>query len=208
MAAKANVEPVFGLLQIAGPNQTGMVAQTSAFLQKCGANIVTCHAVRFGTQLFTATIVFSAAAESYSRIEQDLSTIKAYEPRLLKTRALLPEQRDPALMYELTVYAYDKTGLVAEVAGLMSAERLDVVQLSCVTYPAPFDGQSLFMIEMILEAPDHMAAKQARTKLDTLAPSQGWDVYWKPLSNTGMTINPLAAFPPSKMGVEVKIKDE
>jgi glycine cleavage system regulatory protein len=205
MASKEKDKPVFGLLQIAGPNQTGMVAQTSAFLQKCGANIVTCHAVRFGTQLFTATIIFSVPADSYRLIEEGLSAIKAYEPRLLKTRELSTEQRDPALMYELTVYAYDKAGLVAEVAGLMSAEQLDVVQLSCVTYPAPFDGQSLFMIEMTLEAPDHMAAKRARTKLDALAPSHGWDVYWKPLSNTGMTINPLAAFPPSKMGAEIKM---
>jgi hypothetical protein len=61
------------------------------------------------------------------------------------------------------------------------------------------------MIEMVVEAPDHMAAKRARTNLDALAPAQGWDVYWKPFSSAGTTINPLAAYPPSKMGGNVQL---
>jgi glycine cleavage system regulatory protein len=205
MATRESTDVVTGLLQIAGPNQTGMFAQTSTYVHKHGGNIITCHAVRFGRQLFSGTMLISAPPDAFAKLEAELSALKAWEPRLLRTRAISNEERVSALMFEATIYAYDKEGVAAEITGIMAAEALDVVQLSAVTYPAPFDGQSLFMIEMILEAPDHLSAKRAYANLEALAPSRGWDIYWKPLLKTGLSINPLAAYPPSRMGLEVEL---
>jgi glycine cleavage system regulatory protein len=205
MAALTTADTVYGLLQIAGPNRPGMVAETSAYVLKHGGNIMTCHAVRFGRQLFAANVLLSASPDAFAKIEQHLAEIEQHEPRLLRTKGLSTEEKDAVLLYELTVYAYDREGIVAKVAELMAADGLDVVQLSGVTYPAPFDGQQLFMIEMLVEAPNHMAAKRAHANVEALAPHHGWDVYWKPVLKTGVKINPLAAYPPSKMGGEVEV---
>jgi glycine cleavage system regulatory protein len=193
---------VYGLLQIAGPNRPGMVAETCKYVLGHTGNVITCHATRFGRQVFVADIMISAPAENFARIEAGLSAISAHNPRLLRTSFETLETYEPVLLYELTVYAYDKEGIVAEVAALMAGDGLDIVQLSCVSYPAPFGGQPLFMIEMLAEAPSHVAAKQAYANVESLAAFHSWDVYWKPVLKTGVKINPLAVYPPSKLALE------
>ena len=199
MADTHRAEPVFALLQLASPNRPGIVAEATRFVAKHQANIVTQHGVRFGRQMFASTMLVSAAPEALAKLEADLGAIKDLHPQLLRTRALTAEDAEGALLYEATLYAFDKEGLVAEAAELVSAEHLDIVQLSCVSYPAPFDGQQLFMIEMVLEAPNHVAAKKAHAALEGLAPVRGWDVYWKPILRTAARMNPVGVFPPSRM---------
>lgn len=189
----------YGLLQIAGSNRPGMVADVAKFLHDRGGNIVSSHAVRFGRQTFTAATLFSAPADAYAAIEKDLAALKQYSPHLIPAAAPALEERTGSLLYELGLYSFDHKGIVAEVAALMSAEKLDVVQLASCTYPAPFDGTDMFVVEMVLEAPDHLAAKKAHAHLDALAQHRGWDVYWTPVLKTGVKLNPIAAYPPSRM---------
>jgi glycine cleavage system regulatory protein len=195
---------VHGLMQIAGPNRPGMVSETSKYILQHHGNIITSHATRLGSQLFTANILLSATPENYARIEAGLSAIKDHNPRLLRMPGPSNESRDAQLVYECSVYAFDKEGIVAEVAEILAGEGMDIIQLSCASYPAPFGGQPMFMIEMLTEAPNHIAAKKAGASLESLAPSRSWDVYWKPAVKTGLKINPLAAFPPSKMASAVE----
>jgi len=183
-----------------------MVSEVSAFVFKRGGNIITCHGVRFGRQLFAANLLISAPPDNFAAIEKDISEIAAHHPRLLRTRGLSTEERETVLLYELSVYSFDREGLVSKVAEVLADDGLDIVQLSSITYPAPFDGQQMFMIELVIESPNHLAAKRAAAMLDSLAAHEGWDLYWKPILKPGVRINPLATFPPSSMASEVEVE--
>jgi glycine cleavage system regulatory protein len=185
-----------------------MIAETTKFVLQHQGNIITCHATRFGRQVFAANLIISASPENFSRIEAGLPAIKLNHPRLLRTRPFLAEAHEAMLLYELTVYAFDKEGIIAEVAEVLVGEGLDIVQLASVSYPAPFDGQPLFMVEMVVEAPNHLLAKRASASIESLAPFHSWDVYWKPMLKTGVKINPLAVFPPSKLSIEVEDSED
>jgi glycine cleavage system regulatory protein len=210
MITKTSNDVIYGVLQIVATNRPGLVAETSAYVHKHGGNIVTGQGFKLGKQLFAATMVVSAQPENYVKLEAGLSALEALklQPRLIRIPEIVAETVDSALRYELTLYAYDAEGIVSKVTEILTADGLDIVQLSAVTYPAPFEGQALFMVEMIVEAPQHLAAKRAWANLEALAPFHSWDLYWKPILKTGLKINPVAAYPPSKLGFKIEIPEE
>lgn len=136
-----------------GSDRPGIVqALTGAVLDR-GGNIQDSRMTVLGGE-FAVLMLVSGDDRTLERLEADRQAL-ADELDLLITlkRTRRPNERSPALPYQVEVVAMDHPGIVHEVARFFSDRGINIDDLNTGTYPAPHTGTEMFSLELMLSVP-------------------------------------------------------
>jgi glycine cleavage system regulatory protein len=179
MQAEAK-EGVFAVLSTLSPDRVGVVAAVTRFLAEHNANVEAGHATRLAG-FYGAQFLVSAAPGDMERIEKTYrDTLREFSPALCPALGASVEAREArdeaATPYTLTVLAYDRTGIIAEAAGLLERFGISILTLAADKVRAPETGLPLFVAEMQVRIPPGSDRQALAAALAELEARHGWDV--------------------------------
>jgi glycine cleavage system regulatory protein len=181
-------------------NQRGITAKLAEFLLNENANILGLYSTRLGSHYMEGAH-FEGTEDSLARIELKYANeLQGFEPVMQRTESV-PLQVNGDI-YELSLYAYDKRGIVRWTANLVASAEVDIVGMCSSVYSAPMTGEPLFVVEMKLDVTSDVSAEKLRSELNALAGEHGWDVQLRKLSGESSPRISEAAYPPSRAQTE------
>jgi glycine cleavage system transcriptional repressor len=172
----------YAVLSAVGPDRTGLVADLSAFLLACGANVEESRMAVLGGD-FAVILLFSVEDEAFRAIEGGVEALSArtgLSVILRKTRHEIALEQ-PSLVWRIRAVAMDHPGIVHRLAQAVADRSFNILELSSQTTPAPVSGTPVFSMEMTVAVPAGENPTVLRAELVRLGAEEGVDIEVHPL---------------------------
>jgi len=145
-------ERTFLTMAALGSDQPGLVRLVSRYVALRGGNVEDSRMVALGG-VFGLMLLVSAESDGAARIVADA----AYLESEASLRIMIESARDPtghgargpAALWTVRASAYDREGLLADIADAVRGVGGDIVELDSSTAPAP-RGDSTFQLRMVV----------------------------------------------------------
>ena len=168
-------------LSTVSQNQEGIVARVTAFLGQHGANLEASYGVKFDGN-YASHFVFSAPRDGMAAIRQQYKkALRGLCPVFRCSRAS-QSPLPPGRVFEITIYSFDQERLVAQLAHLLTSRHVDILALAGCSYPAPFAGSPLYVLQMKVLLPGDLSSDGLRRDLSRLADEHGWELSFDSLA--------------------------
>jgi glycine cleavage system regulatory protein len=164
------------VLTVIGDDRPGLVDALASVVTDAGGSWTRSHMSRLGGK-FAGIAVVSIDAARVEDLDRRLDPIRASGLLQIVSSPLAAEDRSAAAvavshdeqLLTLQLVGADRPGIVSEIAGVLAANGVGIVELESATSNAPMSGELLFEASLMLSAPPSLATDTLQQALEALA---------------------------------------
>jgi glycine cleavage system regulatory protein len=164
------------VLTVIGDDRPGLVDALASAVTDAGGSWTRSQLSRLGGK-FAGIAVVSIDAAHVDGLDRLLDPIRASgllqivsSPMVANdgSAAVFAASEDERLL-SLQLVGADRPGIVSEIAGVLAANGVSIVELESATSNAPMSGELLFEASLMLSAPPSLATDTLQSALEALA---------------------------------------
>jgi len=194
----------YGVISTLSPNRTGITAALTDFLFRNGANLLGSYAVKQGTT-YSASLYFCARASAMQRIQEALvRDLAEFSPRFAESGP--PEEATTPHAYELSIYAFDRAGIVKQTSELLGRTDVDIVAAAGCQYSAPEVAVPLYVVQMRVHARDEASVRRVSEDLERMADQNGWSLVFERADQKNASHTPASLPVPPRSAVAFGVR--
>ena len=173
----------FLALTAIGKDRPGLAHEVVRTISDCGASISESRMLPLGGE-FGMLVLVTGNWHAIARLESELvrlaeSTGLALQVRRTEPRAL----REDHIPYSIDVIGPDHPGIVAGLAGFLTARHIEIAEVASRSYAASQTGAAMFAVQMMINVPSRQPISQLREDFLEYCDSQNLDAILEPVKN-------------------------
>jgi glycine cleavage system transcriptional repressor len=166
-----------------GKDRPGLAHDVVRTIADCGASINESRMLPLGGE-FAMQLLVSGNWHAVARVESELGRLAeaaglALHLRRTEARAL----REDHIPYSIDVIGPDHAGIVAGLAGFLTARNIEIAEVASRSYAASQTGAAMFAVQMMINVPTRQPISQVREDFLEYCDSQNLDAILEPVKN-------------------------
>jgi glycine cleavage system transcriptional repressor len=166
-----------------GKDRPGLAHDVVRTIADCGASINESRMLPLGGE-FAMQLLVSGNWHAVARVESELGRLAeaaglALQLRRTEARAL----REDHIPYSIDVIGPDHPGIVAGLAGFLTARNIEIAEVASRSYAASQTGAAMFAVQMAINVPTRLPISQVREDFLEYCDSQNLDAILEPVKN-------------------------
>jgi glycine cleavage system transcriptional repressor len=166
-----------------GKDRPGLAHDVVRTISDCGASINEGRMLPLGGE-FAMQILISGNWHAVARVESELARLAesaglALHLRRTEQRSL----REDHIPYSIDVIGPDHPGIVAGLAGFLTARQIEIAEVASRGYAAAQTGAAMFTVQMMINVPARQPIAGLREDFMEYCDSQNLDAILEPLKN-------------------------
>ncbi len=166
-----------------GKDRPGLAHDVVRTISDCGASINESRMVPLGGE-FAMQLLVSGNWHAVARIESELARLAesadlALHLRRTEQRSL----REDHIPYSIDVIGPDHSGIVAGLAGFLTARQIEIAEVASRSYAASQTGAVMFAVQMMINVPARQPIAGLREDFMEYCDSQNLDAILEPVKN-------------------------
>lgn len=166
-----------------GKDRPGLAHDVVRTIADCGASIHESRMVPLGSE-FAMQLLVAGNWHTVARVESELARLAeaaglALHLRRTEARAL----REDHIPYSIDVIGPDHPGIVAGLAGFLTARQIEIAEVASRSYTASQTGAAMFSVQMMINVPARLAVAQLREDFMDYCDAQNLDAILEPVKN-------------------------
>lgn len=153
------------VMTVIGPDRTGLVESVASLVAAHGGNWLESRMCRLGGE-FAGIVRVAAPKAQQQALEAALGQLVGLT---IVVRGDEPVQSAaPAVLVALEVVGQDRPGIVREITRALSAQGINVEELTTECVSAPMSGEELFQAKAKISVPANVALDKLRQTLESV----------------------------------------
>jgi glycine cleavage system transcriptional repressor len=166
-----------------GKDRPGLAHEVVRTIADCGASINESRMLPLGGEL-AMLILVSGNWHAVARVESDLARLAETAGLDLHLRRTEPRPlREEYIPYSIDVIGPDHAGIVAGLAGFLTARQIEIAEVASRSYAASQTGAAMFAVQMMINVPAKLPISQLREDFMEYCDSQNLDAILEPVKN-------------------------
>ena len=166
-----------------GKDRPGLAHEVVRTIADCGASINESRMLPLGGEL-SMLILVSGNWHAVARVESDLVRLAETAGLELHLRRTEPRPlREEYIPYSIDVIGPDHVGIVAGLAGFLTARQIEIAEVASRSYAASQTGAAMFAVQMMINVPSKLPISQLREDFMEYSDSQNLDAILEPVKN-------------------------
>jgi glycine cleavage system transcriptional repressor len=166
-----------------GKDRPGLAHDVVRTISDCGASINESRMLPRGGE-FAMQILVSGNWHAVARVESELTRLAeasglALHLRRTEHRGL----REDHIPYSIDVIGPDQAGIVAGLAGFLTARQIEIAEVASRGYAAAQTGAAMFAVQMMINVPTRQAIAALREDFMEYCDSQNLDAILEPVKS-------------------------
>jgi glycine cleavage system transcriptional repressor len=166
-----------------GKDRPGLAHDVVRTISDCGASIHESRMLPLGSE-FAMQVLVTGNWHSVARVESELGRLAessglSLQLRRTEARAL----REDHIPYSIDVIGPDHAGIVAGLAGFLTAREIEIAEVASRSYAAAQTGAAMFAVQMMINVPVRLPIAQLREDFMEYCDSQNLDAILEPVKN-------------------------
>ncbi|HVO88625.1 MAG TPA: ACT domain-containing protein [Casimicrobiaceae bacterium] len=156
------------VLTLIGPNTTGIVFRVAQIVGAHGGNWLGARMANLAGQ-FAGIVQLELPQDNVERFSAALGELDAIGMRFLVAKGDVPAAASGPDLLRLEVVGHDHPGIVRDIADVLARHGVSIEQLSTDRVSGAFSGESLFKAIAQVRLPEHVATRDLRAALESVA---------------------------------------
>jgi glycine cleavage system transcriptional repressor len=166
-----------------GKDRPGLAHDFVRTIADCGASISESRMLPLGGEL-AMQVLASGNWHAVARVESELTRFAETGGLALQLRRTEPRAlREEYIPYSIDVIGPDQSGIVAGIAGFLTARHIEIAEVASRTYAASQTGAAMFTVQMMINVPVKLAIAQLREDFMEYCDSKNLDAILEPVKN-------------------------
>jgi len=166
-----------------GKDRPGLTHDVVRTITDCGASISESRMLPLGSE-FAMQILVTGNWHSVARVESELARLADNAGLALHLRRTEPRSlREDHIPYSIDVIGPDHAGIVAGLAGFLTAREIEIAEVASRSYAAAQTGAVMFAVQMMINVPSRQPIAGLREDFMEYCDSQNLDAILEPLKN-------------------------
>ena len=166
-----------------GKDRTGLAHDVVRTISDCGASINESRMLPLGSE-FAMQVLVSGNWHTIARVESELTRLgEAAGLALHLRRTDQRPLREDHIPYSIDVIGPDHAGIVAGLAGFLTARHIEIAEVASRAYAAAQTGAAMFAVQMMINVPARLAIAQLRDDFVEYCDSRNLDAILEPVKN-------------------------
>lgn len=166
-----------------GKDRPGLAHDVVRTIADCGASINDSRMLPLGGEL-AMQILASGNWHAVARVESELARLAEAGGLALHLRRTEPRGlREEHIPYSIDVIGPDHAGIVAGLAGFLTARSIEIAEVASRSYVAAQTGAAMFAVQMMINVPSRLPVAQLREDFMEYSDSQNLDAILEPVKN-------------------------
>ena len=166
-----------------GKDRPGLAHDVVRTISDCGASINESRMLPLGGELAMQVLV-SGNWHAVARVESELARLAESAGLSLNLRRTEPRAlREDHIPYSIDVIGPDQAGIVAGLAGFLTARQIEIAEIASRSYQAAQTGAAMFAVQMMVNVPARQPVAQLREDFMEYCDSQNLDAILEPVKN-------------------------
>jgi glycine cleavage system transcriptional repressor len=166
-----------------GKDRPGLTHDVVRTISDCGASINESRMLPLGGE-FAMQLLVSGNWHAVARVESELTRLAesaglALNLRRTEQRSL----REDHIPYSIDVIGPDHAGIVAGLAGFLTARQIEIAEVASRSYAAAQTGAVMFAVQMMINVPARQPIAGLREDFMEYCDSQNLDAILEPVKN-------------------------
>jgi len=166
-----------------GKDRPGLAHEVVRTISDCGASIYESRMLPLGGE-FAMQILVSGNWHAVARVESELARLAEASGLALHLRRT--EQRglrEDHIPYSIDVIGPDQAGIVAGLAGFLTARQIEIAEVASRGYAAAQTGAAMFAVQMMINVPTRQPIAALREDFMEYCDSQNLDAILEPVKS-------------------------
>lgn len=166
-----------------GKDRPGLAHDVVRTISDCGASINESRMLPLGGE-FAMQILVSGNWHAVARTESELTRLADAAGLALNLRRTDQRPlREDHIPYSIDVIGPDHPGIVAGLAGFLTARSIEIAEVASRGYAASQTGAAMFAVQMMINVPARQHIAQLREDFLEYCDSQNLDAILEPVKN-------------------------
>lgn len=166
-----------------GKDRTGLAHDLVRTISDCGASINDSRMLPLGGE-FAMQLLVSGNWHGIARVESELARLAEAAGLSLNLRRTEPRPlREDHIPYSIDVIGPDHPGIVAGLAGFLTARNIEIAEVLTRSYAAAQTGAAMFAVQMMINVPARVTIGHLREDFMEYCDSQNLDAILEPVKN-------------------------
>jgi glycine cleavage system transcriptional repressor len=166
-----------------GKDRPGLAHDVVRTISDCGASINESRMLPLGGELAMQVLV-SGNWHAVARVESELARLAESAGLSLNLRRTEPRAlREDHIPYSIDVIGPDQAGIVAGLAGFLTARQIEIAEVASRSYAAAQTGAAMFAVQMMINVPVRQPIATLREDFMEYCDSQNLDAILEPVKN-------------------------
>ncbi len=166
-----------------GKDRPGLAHDVVRTISDCGASINESRMLPLGGE-FAMQVLVSGNWHAVARVESELARLAEASGLALHLRRT--EQRglrEDHIPYSIDVIGPDQAGIVAGLAGFLTARQIEIAEVASRGYAAAQTGAAMFAVQMMINVPARQPIAALREDFMEYCDSQNLDAILEPVKS-------------------------
>lgn len=166
-----------------GKDRPGLAHDLVRTISDCGASINDSRMLPLGGE-FAMQLLVSGNWHGIARVESELARLAEAAGLSLHMRRTEPRPlREDHIPYSIDVIGPDHPGIVAGLAGFLTARNIEIAEVMTRAYAASQTGAAMFAVQMMINVPAKVPIAHLREDFMEYCDSQNLDAILEPVKN-------------------------
>ena len=166
-----------------GKDRPGLAHDVVRAITDCGGSISESRMLQLGGE-FAMQLLVCGNWHSVARVESELARLAENAGLALNLRRTEPRSlREDHIPYSIDVIGPDHAGIVAGLAGFLTAREIQIAEVASRSYAAAQTGAVMFAVQMMINVPSRQPIAGLREDFMEYCDSQNLDAILEPLKN-------------------------
>jgi glycine cleavage system transcriptional repressor len=166
-----------------GKDRPGLAHDLVRTVSDCGASITDSRMLPLGGE-FAMQLLVSGNWHGIARVESELTRLAEASGLALHLRRTEPRPlREDHIPYSIDVIGPDHSGIVAGLAGFLTARSIEIAEVQTRGYAAAQTGAAMFAVQLMINVPVRVTIGHLREDFMEYCDSQNLDAILEPVKN-------------------------
>jgi len=166
-----------------GKDRPGLAHDLVRTISECGASISDSRMLPLGGE-FAMQLLVTGNWHAMARLESELVRLGEAAGLALHMRRTDPRAlREDHIPYSIDVIGPDHQGIIAGLAGFLTARQIEIAEIASRSYVAAQTGAAMFAVQMMINVPARQPVAQLREDFMEYCDSQNLDAILEPVKN-------------------------
>lgn len=166
-----------------GKDRPGLAHDLVRTISDCGASINDCRMLPLGGE-FAMQLLVSGNWHGIARVESELTRLAEAANLALNMRRTEPRPlREDHIPYSIDVIGPDHAGIIAGLAGFLTARSIEIAEVLSRAYAASQTGAAMFAVQMMINVPAKIPLAHLREDFMEYCDAQNLDAILEPVKN-------------------------
>jgi len=166
-----------------GKDRAGLAHDLVRTISECGASISDSRMLPLGGE-FAMQLLVTGNWHAMARLESELVRLGEAAGLALHMRRTDPRPlREDHIPYSIDVIGPDHPGIIAGLAGFLTARQIEIAEVASRSYVAAQTGAAMFAVQMMINVPARQPVAQLREDFMEYCDSQNLDAILEPVKN-------------------------